>query len=62
MISDIEAEQLLVLIDKAVDPETGDGYPGDITLESFVEDLAMSMDPTTDNADRARANIQANLI
>jgi hypothetical protein len=55
------AERLLELIDQAVDPDLGSMFDSSTTLESFVEEIAMQMEPTTDKADRYRANIQHNL-
>jgi hypothetical protein len=58
--SDVDAQGCLVALEKIITDEEVQ-YAADITLEDFVEDLAMSMDITTQEADDARANIQAHL-
>lgn len=61
-LTDAEAEQLLVLLHKyATSPNSSSGLP-DPDAEVFndmVEDLVMSMSPTTDLADRLRHDLTA---
>lgn len=56
-MDDHDSEQLLLLLDKYV---SAYDTSADMTIEDLTEDLAMSMDVTSDRADSARANIQAN--
>jgi hypothetical protein len=58
-LSDKNAEKLLELIYSAV-TEYG-GVRANMTLQEFVEDVAMSMQPTTDRADLLRKEIETNL-
>lgn len=55
-LSDEHAEQLLELIHIAI-TEYG-GTFGGVTLREFAEDVAMSMDKTTDRADQLRQWIE----
>jgi hypothetical protein len=58
-LSDAQAEELLFLILIAI-TEYGE-TKRDMTLEDFVEDVAMSMDTTSDRADDFRREIGENL-
>lgn len=58
-LSDPQAEQLLELILVAI-TEYG-GTKRDMPIGDFVEDIAMSMDRTTDRADQLRRLIGINL-
>jgi hypothetical protein len=58
-LTDEQAEELLFLILLAI-TEYG-GTRRDMTLGDFAEDVAMSMNRTTDNADKYRKHIEINL-
>lgn len=56
MLTDTQAEQLLELILVAV-TEFGETST-DMTIGDFAEDIAMSMDTTSDRADELRREIE----
>jgi len=58
-MTDKEILELLRLVYKYVS-EYGDSQ--DMTISEMVEDLAMSMDETTDEADRLRVEIVGRLV
>lgn len=57
--TDRDCEELLQLLHKYLhDTDTLQGGLEDLTITALAEDLAMSMDYTTDNADRYRREIE----